>query len=378
MAASLDGLSMMKMRFLVLLLGFGLGLSVGLAGTRMTVSVIAGTGVKGYAGDGGPAVKAQINNPYGLVRGPDQAIYFCDIDNHVIRRIDPEGIIATIAGNGIRGYEGDGGPATLAKLNQPYEVRFDPAGHLFFVEMPNHLVRRVDARTGMISTVAGTGERGFGGDRGPAIGAALNRPHSIQFSPDGGGLFICDIGNHRVRRIDVATGVIETFVGDGRRRPTPDGSAFEGQSLNGPRAADFDAAGDLWLALREGNAIYRLDLRANRFHHVAGTGKKGFTGNGGDARQATLSGPKGIAVGPGGNVYFADTESHSIRYVDREKGTVELLLGTGERGGRFSSNPRECETDRPHGIFVDADGSVLIGDSENHRLLKVTPVRRPG
>lgn len=334
-------------------------------------TIVAGTGEKGYTGDGGLASKAQLNNPYGVVRGPDGALYVCDIDNHVVRRIDSDGYISTVAGNGSRGYSGDGGPATAATLNQPYEIRFDSAGHMFFVEMPNHLVRRVDGRTGMISTIAGTGERGFSGDGAPAIQATMSRPHSIQFSPDGLGLFICDIGNHRVRRVDMGSGQIDTFVGDGRRQPTPDGGGFEGQSLNGPRASDFDANGDLWVALREGNAIYRLDLRRERFHHEAGTGAKGFTGNGGPARQATLSGPKGIAIAPDGDVYFADTESHTIRYLDRAKGTVELFLGTGKRGRAFSTNPLQCQTDRPHGIFVDEDGSVYVGDSENHRVLVV-------
>ncbi len=343
------------------------------AETQWSVAVFAGTGEKGYSGDEGPATAARINNPYGLVRGPDGAIYVCDIDNHVIRRIDRDGVIETVAGSGVKGYAGDGGPAREARLNQPYEIRFDGAGNLYFVEMPNHLIRMVDAKTGRIQTVAGTGERGFGGDGGAATAAQFSRPHSIQFCPDGKGLFICDIGNHRVRRLDMASGVVDTVVGDGQRRATADGSSFTGASVNGPRASDFDADGFLWLALREGNAIYRLDLHREVFHHIAGTGAKGMTGNGGPAKQATLSGPKGIAVGPNGNVFFADTESHTIRYVDRNKNTVELLLGTGRRGGAFSADPLKCETNRPHGVFVDADGSVFVGDSENHRVLVVRP-----
>ena len=335
------------------------------------VSVAAGTGLKGYSGDGGQATAAQLNNPYGLVRGPGDALYICDIDNHVIRRIDTQGVITTVAGSGEKGYSGDGERATSAKLNQPYEIRFDQEGNMFFVEMPNHLVRRVDAKTGIISTVAGSGQRGFGGDGGPATAALLSRPHSIQFGAGGKKLFICDIGNHRVRFLDMQTGIIDTLVGDGQTRSTPDGALFRGSSVNGPRAADFDAEGNLWLALREGNAIYRLDLVGQTFHHEAGTGSKGFTGNGGPAKLATLSGPKGIAVGPDGNIYFADTESHSIRYLDRKKGTLELLAGTGARGSAFSADPLACETNRPHGIFVDEDGSVYVGDSENHRVLRL-------
>ena len=128
-----------------------------------------------------------------------------------------------------------------------------------------------------------------------------------------------------------------------------------------------------WLALREGNAIFRLDLDRQLFHHEAGTGKKGFSGNGGPAKEATLSGPKGIAIAPNGDVYFADTESHSVRYLDRSTGTIELFLGTGKRGAAFSVDPLHCESNRPHGIYVDQDGSVYVGDSENHRVIVVRP-----
>jgi streptogramin lyase len=162
--------------------------------------------------------------------------------------------------------------------------------------------------------------------------------------------------------------MISTFAGTGERLPTPDGAKLANAPLNGPRAIDFDKDGNMWLALREGNAIYRLDLTAGTIHHVAGTGQKGFTGNGGPAKQATLSGPKGISVAPDGKVYFADTESHSVRLIDVRKGTVELVAGTGERGDGPEGDPLKCRLARPHGIFVDVDGTVFIGDSENHRV----------
>lgn len=327
----------------------------------------AGTGLAGFSGDGGPANKAQMNNPYGITRGPDGALYICDMDNHRIRKVSRDGIISTVAGTGKRGYAGDGGPAQQAELNEPYEVRFDKAGDLFFVEMRNHIVRRVDKKTQLISTVAGSGKEGFSGDGGPATKADLRQPHSIQF--DGSGhLYICDIGNNRIRKVDVNTGMISTFAGTGERRPTPDGSEFATAPLNGPRAIDFDKDGNMWLALREGNAIYRLDLQRGTIHHAAGTGQKGFTGDGGPATQATLSGPKGISVGPDGNVYFTDTESHSVRRIEVGHGTIALVAGTGERGAGPDGDPLKCSLSRPHGIFVDADGAIFVGDSENHRV----------
>jgi streptogramin lyase len=295
--------------------------------------------------------------------------------NHAIRRIRTDGTIETIAGCGEKGYSGDGGPAREARLNEPYEVRFGSRGELVFVEMQNHVVRMVDPRSGTISTLAGTGEEGFTGDGGPATAARMNQPHSIQYGRDGA-LYICDIGNHRVRRIDPATGTIDTFCGNGERDPTPDGAAAApGTPLNGPRALDIDAKGDLWLALREGNAVYRIDMAAKRLHHVAGTGKPGFTGNGGPARDAELSGPKGISVAPDGNVYLADTESHSIRFIDLSVSppVLRLLAGTGEAGDGPDGEALRCRFARPHGIFVDRDESVLVGDSENHRVRIIRP-----
>lgn len=340
------------------------------ATARKQIATFAGTATKGFSGDGGPATEAQLDNPFGLARGPDGDIYFCDTANHRIRKVSPAGVITTVAGNGRRGYSGDNGPALSAELNEPYEVRFDTAGNLFFVEMQNHVVRSVDTRTGTISTFAGTGRPGFSGDGGPANQATLKQPHSIQFGPDGD-LFICDIGNHRIRRVSMKTKIITTFAGNGERATTPDGAPIAGTPLNGPRAIDFDRSGNLWLALREGNQVLKLDLKAGTIHHAAGTGAKGFTGNGGPAKAATLSGPKGLAVGPDGNIYLADTESHSIRMINLKTGTLELIAGTGERGDGPFGDPLKCRMTRPHGIFVDQDGSIFIGDTEANRILVI-------
>lgn len=348
----------------VIVCTISLGLSRSMAAH---ISTFAGTGKAGHSGDKGRATEAQLDNPYGIARGPDGALYICDMENQRIRRVDKEGIITTVAGTGNRGYSGDGGPALEADLNEPYEVRFDPAGNMFFVEMRNATVRRVDMTTHVITTVAGTGKEGFSGDGGPAIEAQLRQPHSIQFDRNGD-LCICDIGNRRVRKVNMKTGIISTLAGTGEKLATPDGAKFASAPLDGPRAIDFDRDGNAWLALREGNVIYKLDLKAGTIHRIAGTGKSGFTGNGGSALEATLSGPKGISVAPDGDVYFTDTESHSIRRINTRKQTVEVVAGTGERGDGPDGDPLNCRLSRPHGIFVDADGTIFIGDSENHRV----------
>jgi len=334
------------------------------------VRTVAGTGMRGSAVDGQPAVSTPLDNPFGLVRGPDGAIWFCEYDGQRIRRLAPDGTVTTAAGTGAAGYSGDGGPAIQGTFNQPHELRFDAGGHLFIADMKNHAIRRVDAQTKVITTIAGTGEAGYSGDGGPAVTARLRQPHSIQFGPSGQ-LYIGDIGNHVIRRVDPATGVITTIAGTGKAGPTPDSAPISGTPLNGPRALDFDANGNLWLATREGNQVFRMDLAAGIIRHMAGTGAKGFTGNGGPALQATLSAPKGIAVGPDGDVYLADTESHSIRKLDLRRGTLERVVGTGEKGDGPDGDPATCRLARPHGIWLDPDGTLWIGDSENHRIRRL-------
>ena len=331
------------------------------------IETFAGNGKQGFSGDGGQATSAQIDNPFGVVRGPDGAIWFCEYTGQRIRRVAPDGTISTVAGSGKKGYSGDGGPALEATFNLPHELRFDRAGNLYVVDMANHAVRKIDTQTRLITTIAGGGAPGYSGDGGPATSAQLKQPHSIQFGPDGH-LYICDIGNHVIRKVDMHSGVISTFAGTGTPGATPDGSPISGTPLKGPRSLDFDAEGNLWLATREGNQVFKFDLKANRIHHVAGTGASGFTGNGAPAKTATLKGPKGISLDKAGNAWLADTESHSVRKVDQASGLLELVAGTGEKGDGPDGDPLACPMARLHGIFVDADGSVFIGDSEAHKV----------
>ena len=251
-------------------------------------------------------------------------------------------------------------------MKQPYEVRFDTVGNLYIVDMVGQAIRRVAAGTGVIETIAGIGEAGFGGEGGPAKHAQFRQPHSIEVARDGA-IFVADIGNHRLRRIDPATGVIVTFAGTGEAAPTVDGADILATPLNGPRTLAFDAEGDLFLTLREGNAVYRIDMRGRTVHHVAGTGKPGYSGDGGDAKAADLAGPKGISVDASG-VYIADTESHTIRRIDRGTGVITTVVGNGKRFDGADGEPLACGLARPHGVFVAANGRLFIGDTDNHRV----------
>jgi sugar lactone lactonase YvrE len=334
------------------------------AAATPSVSTIIGTGARGYSDH-------EVNNPYGLVIGPDRALYFCDLDNQRIRRLDLATHRTTvIAGNGQKAFGGDGGSATAAALNMPHEIQFDRDGNMFVAERDNHVVRKVEAKTGIISTFAGTGAPGFSGDGGQATLAQLRQPHSIAVDPSGR-LLICDIGNHRIRQVDFSTGVIETYGGTGERQPTPDGVAVKTAPLNGPRTMAIDGDGNLYLALREGNAIYRIATKAGTIHHLAGTGEQGYAGDGGPARLAKLAGPKGLAHG-GDRLFVADTESHVIRSIALDTGIITTVAGTGRRGDGPETDPLQCALSRPHGVFVDRDGVLYVSDSEAHRIRIVT------
>jgi sugar lactone lactonase YvrE len=337
------------------------------------VTTLAGTGENRYFGDGGPAQEAGVGGPFGVAIGPDGALYVCETTSHVIRRIDLEtGTATTVVGTGTAGNAGDGGLATRAQITEPYEVRFAANGDLYFVDMVAAVVRKVDSQSNIITTVAGCGEVGYSGDGGPATAAKLDRPHSIAFDGDGN-LYVCDIGNHRVRIVEASSGLIRTFAGNGERSATPDGVPLEGTPLNGPRALDFDGDRSLYLALREGNSLYRIDLETRSLHHIAGTGEAGYDGDGGPALHAKLSGPKGVSVAPNGDIYLVDTESHTIRVVYAATGFIDTVVGDGTPGDGPDGDPRQCRLNRPHGVFVDAAGTVYIGDSNNNRVRALTP-----
>ena len=360
---------MLKVFFPVLMLVMALNLSTSAA----EIITIAGTGKDEFTGDGGPALKAGVGQPFGLEIGPDGALYYCEFSNHIVRRLDLKtNALTTVAGTGRKaGYAGDGGPATKALMNQPHELRFDADGNYYISDMLGQAVRRVDWKTSVMTSVAGTGKAGFAGDDGPATVAIFHLPNSVLLDRSNG-LLICDIKNLRVRRVDLGTGIISTFAGTGEKKATPNGAPLVGTPLNGPRTLALEADGNVIIVLREGNAVYRADLKTKTLHHLAGTGKQGFGGDGGDARQAQLAGPKGATVDLEGNILLCDTENHTIRVIRKTTGVIESLIGDGQAGDGPDGDPKKCRLNRPHGVFVDATGNIYVGDSSNNKVRKLT------
>ncbi len=335
-----------------------------------SIRTLAGNGSQGYSGDGGPAAEATLNQPFDVAFGPDEALYFSDTFNHCIRRVDAKTRrISTVAGCGKKGFSGDGGPATKAELNEPYGVSLDEYGNLFIVDRLNYRVRRVDAKSGVIATIAGTGKSSFSGDGGPATAAEMREPNGIALDPAGSTLYIADVADQRVRVVDLRTGRIETFSGTGRKEQSGDGGPASQTSLFGPRAVHVDSRGNVFICEREGNSIRRVDARTREVTTIAGTGKKGYTGDGGPALNATFNGPKEIDVDAAGNVFVVDTENQAIRKIDAATGMISTVAGNGQRGGSGDGGPAlDAMLDRPHGVVAGRDGKIYIGDTNNHRI----------
>jgi len=341
------------------------------AGRRITTLI--GTGIAGSAADGSSADTAPINNPYGVVFGPDGALYWADFGSNRILRLDlSTKRVAVIAGTGTKGHAGDDGPAMAALLSAPHEVRFDSKGNMYVAERDSHVVRHIDMKTQIITTVAGTGAAGYSGEGGPARAAQLNQPHSIVLD-SADNVLICDINNNRVRKIDSKTGVISTFAGTGENAPTPDEGRMLATPLAAPRSIEIAPDGTMYLLLRAGNKVIAMNPAQGTLKRIAGTGEFGFTGDGGPALNAkfgtpgsAFNGPKGIAL-TDNVLYIVDTENHAIRAIDLRSGIITTVAGNGQRGDGPDGDPLACKMNRPHGVVIRGR-SIYIGDSENHRI----------
>ena len=331
------------------------------------ITTVAGTGEKSYRGDGGPAQLAHLSEPFMCAFDSTGNLYVAEATNHCIRRVDvANSVITTIAGTGAEGYSGDGGPATGATFNQPYSLQVDVNGDIYVVDRLNFVIRKIDGATGVIITVAGTGEAGYGGDSGPGTEAQFREPNDC-FLDGKGGLLIADIQDQRIRRLDFTTGVITTLAGNGAKERTGDGLPATEASILGARAICMDGAGNTYIAEREGNGIRIVD-GDGIMHTLAGTGEFGYDGDGGPALAATWGAPKAIRCDHAGNLLVVDTENHAIRRIDAGSGLVTTIAG-GRRGGEGDGGPASLAgLDRPHGLDLDAAGNIYIADSNNHRV----------
>lgn len=389
--------------------------------TSGTLATLAGTGDPGFAGDGRQASQANLNEPKGLAIDGQGHLFIADSENHVVRRVDlATGLMTTVVGRapddalqaprpgaaepvfeeeadplaetshktteqftqqtdlsgtvryligGVapKRFGGDGGPATEAMLNFPTAVAVDARGHLYIADTMNHRIRRVDAKTGVITTLAGTGQARFSGDGGPADRAALNEPAAL--AVDGQDqLYIADQSNNRVRAVDLKTGMIRTVAGTGSAAYDGDGKPATESSLAGPSGLAV-AAGMLYIADTFNGRIRSVDLATGLIATVAGDGGSYRYQSPDDPPSVSVSRPSGIALDRHGNLYLTDSDSHLVRRWERATGLLTRMAGTGSASsdgdGGAALAAGLCY---PFGIVADGDRTLLIADTFNHRV----------
>jgi sugar lactone lactonase YvrE len=288
-----------------------------------SITTIAGVGSAGYSGDGGPAISATFRAPFSLTSDATGSLYITDLGNAAVRRISPDGIIGTVAGTGLGGYSGDGGPATSAQLSTlAYTTAIDASGAFYIANTRNSRIRRVTP-DGIITTVAGNGTAGYSGDGGPAIEAQLNNPSSVAVDSSGN-LYIVDELNDRIRRV-TPDGKIDTVAGTGVRGYSGDGAAAVAANLNLPWHVTVDKDGKLYFS-DTGNRRIRVVSADGVIHTIAGNGISGYSGDGGLATNARINGPLAVAVSSDGSIYFIDSNNNCIRKVTAD-GLISTILG---------------------------------------------------
>lgn len=336
------------------------------------ITTVAGTGTAGFGGDGGAPTAALLSYPTGLCFDSSDRLYIVDTGNHRIRKVS-NGAITTVAGDGFQAgcdfgrYNGDGIAATSASLNEPESVAVDSAGNVFIGDTGNARIRKVDSGTGMISTVAGDGNFGFGGDGGLATAAQLGEINGVALDGSGN-IYILDGG--RVRKVDYMAFTISTIAGDGTFGYAGDGGPAASAVFNDPRGIFVNGTGDIYIADRNNHRVREI-VGAN-ISTIAGDGVARFAGDGGPAAAGSLNAPNGVAVDSAGNVFISDRENSRIRRVDSAIGAITTFAGNG--GGAFGGDggaPTAASLNFSEGVAVDSTGAIYIADSSNHRIRKV-------
>ncbi|MCY4530011.1 MAG: hypothetical protein OXD46_13395 [Chloroflexi bacterium] len=302
------------------------------------ITTIAGGGT-GDLGDGGPATDATFSShPMRVTGNRAGNLYVTDAHHARIRRIDTAtNTITTVAGCGTEGYSGDGGPAVYAQIASPHGTVLDQEGNIYIADLKNDRIRRVDASTGIITTVAGNGEHGYSGDDGPATQAMLASPIAVTAGPDGD-LYIADHRNSRIRKVDATTGIITTVAGTGEQGFHGDGDPATQAAISLPRDVALDADGTLYIADGANNRIRRVTTDGT-ISTVAGTGRAEFSGDGGPALNANLSMPYSIALDSDGNLFVVDTGNYRVRRIDATTGIITTVAGNGSYGFSGDGGP---------------------------------------
>ena len=330
----------------------------------------AGNGSSGFSGDGNKATQAKLNIPAGLAFDKRGNLFIADRNNHRIRRVDSRGIITTIAGTGVAGFSGDGGPATKAQLNHPSGIAFDNKGNLFFSDRSNERIRTIDS-SGKIRTYAGNGKEGFKGDSGPALEASLDKPFGIAFDRKGN-LYIADRGNNRVRKVNTQR-IMTTVAGDGGFFFSGDNGPAYRASVAGPTGVVVDDQGILYIADRNNNRIRAVDSQG-MITTIAGTGQQDYNGDAEVARETNLYLPFGVSLKPDGSLLVIDRSHYRIRSIDLKRGSIKTIAGNGKKMFAGDGGPATGATlSFPHGITVDKNDNVLVSDKGNYRIRKISP-----
>ena len=324
------------------------------------ISTIAGTGTQGYTGDGGLAVDANLSDPFMCELDNDGNIYIVEATNHCIRLLDAKTqIISTLAGTGVAGYSGDGGPATKATFNEPYAVQIDKNGDIYIVDRLNAAIRKIQRSSGIITTLAG----------GTAGGGYIE-PNDCFLDSDGH-LIVADVQSQKITSIDLPTGQISDIAGNGEKARKGDGLPALEASIFGARAVCKDSLGNLYICEREGNGIRRVDSLTGLMSTVAGTGHPGYDGDGGSAITSTWNGPKAIRYHDN-SLVVVDTENHAVREIDLDTLKVQTTAGGHKGGDGDGGLAVSAGLDRPHACSIDPSGNLYIADSDNHRVRMVS------
>jgi len=312
-----------------------------------------------------------LKEPFAIDWDKAGTAYIAEMGGNRVSVLDKAGKLSVLAGTGEKGLSGDGGPAAKAQFNGPHHLLVGADGDLYVADTFNNCVRKIDLKSGVVTRVAGTGQKGYSGDGGPAASAQCGGIYCIAFDPKGEKLYLCDLDSRRIRAVSLKTGIIATVAGSGQKGVPKDGEDAKTQPLVDPRAVAADSKGNVYILERGGHALRVVDP-AGKIRTVAGTGKAGLSGDGGPALQAQMNGPKHLSCDKDDNVLLADTETHTIRLYTPKDGKIHRVAGTGKKGnGAVGGAPDQVELNRPHGATIDPSGVIYICDSDNHRVLRI-------